>query len=95
MQSAFIRKVTLTDKLGAGAAPSAEQVVFDRLDNRDVWTAVMKLPRKYREVLVLEYHYGLKQKEVAAFMKVSEGTVKSRLHRAKKRMNDLLSCEEA
>lgn len=94
LQSAFIRKVTLTDKFRSETAPSAEQVVFDRLDNHEIWTAVMQLPRKYREVLVLEYHYGLKQKEIAFSLKVSEGTVKSRLHRAKKRMNDLLTREE-
>lgn len=94
LQSAFIRKVTLTDKFKRGTSPSAEQVVFDRLDNSAVWKAVMKLPRKYREVLVLDFHYGLKQKEIAVFLKVSEGTVKSRSHRAKKRMSDLLSREE-
>ncbi|TBL79172.1 sigma-70 family RNA polymerase sigma factor [Paenibacillus thalictri] len=94
LQSAFIRKVTLTDKLKRGSSPSAEQVVFDRLDNHMVWKAVMQLPRKYREVLVLDFHYGLKQKEIAILLKVSEGTVKSRSHRAKKRMSDLLSREE-
>lgn len=89
LQSAFIRKVTLTDKfMKRGTSPAAEQVVFDRFDNRVVWNAVMQLPRKYREVLVLEFHYGLKQKEIAILFKVSEGTVKSRSHRAKKRMSE-------
>ncbi|MGG1553164.1 RNA polymerase sigma factor [Paenibacillus ferrarius] len=94
LQSAFLRKVTLTDKWSRGASSSAEQVVFDRFDNRSVWETVMQLPRKYREVLVLDYHYGLKQKEIATLLRVSEGTVKSRSHRAKKRMSDLLSREE-
>ncbi|PZE19906.1 RNA polymerase subunit sigma-70 [Paenibacillus xerothermodurans] len=94
LQSAFIRKVTLTDKLKSGTSPAAEQVVFNRLDNRAVWDAVMQLPRKYREVLVLDFHYGLKHKEIAILLKVSEGTVKSRAHRAKKRMSELLSREE-
>jgi RNA polymerase sigma-70 factor (ECF subfamily) len=41
LQSAFIRKVTLTNKLmNLGTSPAAEQVVFDRLDNRAVWNAV-------------------------------------------------------
>ncbi|WP_072329194.1 sigma-70 family RNA polymerase sigma factor [Paenibacillus sp. UNCCL117] len=95
LQSAFIRKVTLTDKfMNMGTSPAAEQVVFDRLDNRAVWHAVMQLPRKYREILLLDFHYGLKQKEIAILLNVSEGTVKSRSHRAKKRMSELLSREE-
>ncbi|WP_245946758.1 RNA polymerase sigma factor [Paenibacillus cellulosilyticus] len=94
LQSAFIRKVTLTDKWMGGTAPAAEQVVMDRLANVTVWNAVMQLPRKYREVLVLDYHYGLKHKEIASLLKVSEGTVKSRSHRAKKYMSGILSREE-
>jgi RNA polymerase sigma-70 factor, ECF subfamily len=95
LQSAFLRKVTLTDTFTKwGTSPAAEQVVFDRLDNRAVWNAVLQLPRKYREVLVLDFHYGLKQKEIAVLLKISEGTVKSRSHRAKKRMSELISREE-
>ncbi|WNQ14029.1 sigma-70 family RNA polymerase sigma factor [Paenibacillus aurantius] len=95
LQSAFIRKVILTDKFrNRGTSPAAEQVVFDRLGNRAVWKAVMQLPRKYKEVLVLDFHYGLKQKEIATLLKISEGTVKSRSHRAKIRMSKLLTREE-
>ncbi|MDQ1913984.1 RNA polymerase sigma factor [Paenibacillus sp. GD4] len=95
LQSTFLRKVTLTDTFTKwGTSPAAEQVVFDRLDNRAVWNAVLQLPRKYREVLVLDFHYGLKQKEIAVLLKISEGTVKSRSHRAKKRMSELISREE-
>lgn len=91
LQSAFIRKVTLTDRLIRGVSPAAEQIVFDRLDNRDLWDTVMRLPRKYREVLVLDYHYGLKVKEIAQLIRISEGTVKTRSHRAKKLMSKLLT----
>lgn len=51
----------------------------------------MQLPRKYREVLVLAYHFGLSLKEIAELMQVSEGTVKSRSHRVKKKMNEMLT----
>ncbi|MDR6879820.1 sigma-70 family RNA polymerase sigma factor [Bacillus sp. 3255] len=94
LQSAFIRKVTLTDRLFArNNAPPAEQVIFTRLENRHLWHMVLQLPRKYREVLILDYHYGLKQKEIAKLLRVSEGTVKSRSHRAKKTLNKWLSQE--
>lgn len=94
LQSAFIRKVTLTDRLfSRSTAPPAEQVSFNQMENRTLWETVMLLPRKYREVLILDYHYGLKQKEIANLLRVSEGTVKSRSHRAKKTLNEWLTKE--
>lgn len=91
LQSAFIRKVTLTDRLFTrGNSPPAEQVLFDRMENWTLWDTVLRLPRKYREVLILDYHYGLKQKDIAKLLHISEGTVKSRSHRAKKTLNEWL-----
>ncbi|MGO4494827.1 RNA polymerase sigma factor [Paenibacillus sp. 2RAB27] len=92
LQGAFFRKVTLTDRfISTGSSPAAEQVVFDRNDTRDLWDLVMTLPRKYREVLILDYHYGLKMIEIAKLLHVSVGTIKSRLNRAKKKMNALVT----
>ena len=92
LQGAFIRKVTLTNRfISSGVSPAAEQVLFDRIENRGLWDTVMTLPRKYREVLLLDYHYGLKLDEIAKLLRVSVGTVKSRSHRAKKKMNEILA----
>jgi RNA polymerase sigma-70 factor (ECF subfamily) len=92
LQSAFIRKVTLTDLFtDSGRAPAAEQVYFDRLESRRLWEAVMTLPRKYREILILDYHYGLARKEIAALTGIPEGTVKSRAYRARRKLARLLS----
>lgn len=92
LKSAFIRKVTLFDKVitRERASPSAEKVMFDRLESAELWDSVMQLPRKLREVIILDYHYGMAIKEMAAMLQISEGTVKSRLFRAKKRMSELL-----
>ena len=95
LQSAFFRKVTLSDRLPrAGASPSAEEVAFDRMENKVLWDTVMKLPRKYREALILDYHFGLTVKEIADLLRTSEGTIKSRTHRAKKRLMALLTQNE-
>jgi RNA polymerase sigma-70 factor, ECF subfamily len=91
IKSSFIRKVTLLDNLfHREQAPSAEQVLFDRMEHRSLWTNVMKLPRKFREVVILDYHYGLSIKEMAQHLQISEGTVKSRSNRAKHKMSELL-----
>ena len=51
-----------------------------------VLTEVMRLPAKYREVILLRYYEGLKLKEVASALRLSDGKVRSRLNKA----NDLL-----
>ena len=58
---------------------------FDFPDNT-VLTEVMRLPAKYREVVLLRYYEGLKLKEAASALRLSEGKVRSRLAKA----NDLL-----
>lgn len=92
LKSAFIRKVLLVEgRIPEGqSAPSAETVVFDRMESRELWECVMQLPRKLREVLILDYHYDLSIREIAGLLQLSEGTVKSRSFRARKRMSDLL-----
>ncbi|BFT71951.1 RNA polymerase sigma factor [Paenibacillus sp. P36] len=94
LKGAFFRKVTLTNHfVSKDSSPPAEQVLFTRLENQKLWDTVIQLPRKYREVLILDYHYGLKHKEIAKLISVSVGTVKSRVHRAKKKMNELLALQ--
>ena len=51
-----------------------------------VLTEVTRLPAKYREVILLRYYEGLKLKEDAGALRLSEGKVRSRLKKA----NDLL-----
>lgn len=50
---------------------------------RSLLTAVQKLPKKYRMVLVLRDMEGLSARETGAVMGLTERAVKSRLHRAR------------
>jgi RNA polymerase sigma-70 factor (ECF subfamily) len=52
----------------------------------DLRGAVLNLPAKPREVLFLRYIEGRKISEIASLLSVSDGTVKSRLHYALRRM---------
>ena len=47
-----------------------------------VLTEVMHLPVRYREVVLLRYYEGLKLKEVASALRLSDGKVRSRLNKA-------------
>ena len=55
-----------------------------------VLTEVMRLPPKYREVILLRYYQGLKLKEVASALRLSDGKVRSRLNRANTILRDRL-----
>ena len=55
-----------------------------------VLTEVMRLPAKYREVVLLRYYEGLKLKEVASALRLSEGKVRSRLNKAGSLLRDRL-----
>jgi len=92
--SAFIRKVLLVDIIApGGTSRSAEQAYLEQEATNDVWKHVMSLPTKHREVLVLHAKYQLTLKEIADVLQISEGTVKSRLHHARKRMIELMKEE--
>ena len=62
---------------------------FEFPDNT-VLTEVMHLPAKYREVVLLRYYEGLKLKEVASALGLSDGRVRSRLNRANELLRDRL-----
>jgi RNA polymerase sigma-70 factor (sigma-E family) len=56
---------------------SAEQTVLAAEDRGRLLTALAKLARRRREVLVLRYYLGLSEAEIAEVLGVSAGTVKS------------------
>ncbi len=53
-------------------------------------SAIRNLPFKYREVIVLFYYEELSIKELSHLLKLPEGTVKNRLHRARALLRTLL-----
>lgn len=52
-------------------------------ERMDVERALAGLPRRQREAVVCRYYLGMDTKEVATVLKVTEGTVKSTLFRAR------------
>jgi RNA polymerase sigma-70 factor, ECF subfamily len=91
-KSAFIRRVILVDWFRGtfGSTPSAENEFFHKREADHIWERVMELPIKLREVLVLEARCQLTMVEIAGLLQLSEGTVKSRLFRARAKLTKLL-----
>ncbi|WP_145152980.1 RNA polymerase sigma factor [Paenibacillus xylanexedens] len=65
------------------AHPSAEMEVMRREHVHEIWDIVLALPKKFREILLLNLRYELTTSEIAEMLKISLGTVKSRLSRGK------------
>lgn len=64
-----------------------KDLVEDRID---VGHAVLQLSRKYREVVILFYYYEYSLEEIAGILRISQGTVKSRLARARKALRRII-----
>lgn len=62
---------------------SVEQTVMQNAEDRELASAVMNLPIKYREVIYLFYYEELSIKEIATVIDVKENTIKTRLKKAK------------
>ena len=71
----------------------AEQLAFEETDCQDLFTAVMKLDRAKRIVVVLYYLEGYQIQEIAGILKSPPGTVGTRLARARKELRKYLEEE--
>jgi RNA polymerase sigma-70 factor (ECF subfamily) len=76
-------------ELGArhAAAPDPEAAYASR---ERIWSAIDALPDKLRLVVILSGIEGHDIREIAAILGLPEGTVKSRLHLARRRMLEAL-----
>lgn len=72
------------------AAAGGEAQAIERDRAARLWAAIDALPRRLREVIVLAAIEGHGVREVAALLEVPEGTVKSRLFDARKRLEERL-----
>lgn len=67
---------------------------FEEIERQDtsrcVKEAVMRLPVKYREVVICVYYQEMSVSQTAELLGLAEGTVKSRLARGRERLKKLL-----
>ncbi len=69
-----------------------EQELIKRETEKLLWDAINKLPRKYKEVVILFYFNDFSLKEMSEILSIPLGTCKSRLHYAIKKLNH--ACKE-
>jgi len=64
---------------------------YNNSQNKDqLRIAINNLKDDFRTVIILFYYNGLKQKEISEILQIPEGTVKSRLNKAKKLLKEYM-----
>lgn len=87
------RRTGLVERVGAGAArfeDAPDNAVAARDEAETLLRAIAELPEDDRVVLHLRYFLDLPEGEMAAAIGKRPGTVKSRLHRANKRLQAII-----
>ena len=74
-------------------APGPERIAAASEQSQDVADAINRLPDDDRVILYLRYFLELSEAEMAQAIGKPAGTVKSRLHRAGRRLRDLIEKE--
>ena len=69
---------------------SIEERGIRNQESQHLWRAIRRLDTSDQQVIYLRYFLEMSTKEVAETLQVPEGTVKSRLHRALKRLRGVI-----
>lgn len=67
-----------------------QSVESDNTNEKELWNLVLQLENEFRVVVVLYYYENFSTKQISQMLRIPEGTVKSRLSRARERLKNLL-----
>jgi RNA polymerase sigma factor (sigma-70 family) len=87
----LIREVRARRRLASGAADPSIAEVEQRTD---LGLALARLPPRRREIAIFHYYLDLDVAEIARALRISEGTVKSSLHRARRTLALALAMDD-
>ena len=74
----------------ANLTNNPERIIAQKEDARAIQKAILSLPLKYREVIVLRHLQDLSYIEIANILKLPTGTVKVHLYRAREQLRKIL-----
>lgn len=78
------KKLVFTDDINQVPEPGTDEKIIDKLSYDELLKHVQALPPAYRTVFNLYVMEGFQHQEIAAMLRISEGTSKSNLFKAKK-----------
>lgn len=93
-ESTMMEKVRQRSSGGANAR-DAQKELDESETIREVRKAVSGLPENLRMVIILKEYGDLDYKSIGKVLGISEGNVKVRVHRARKKLEETLAGEEA
>lgn len=95
LKSAYNRRVTMFSEEEEESIRAEDTIekIERRQDGEQIRRALLLLPEKYREVLLCLYFEERSVAETAKVLGISEGTVKSRLSRAREKFRVILERE--
>jgi RNA polymerase sigma-70 factor (ECF subfamily) len=86
-----VRPELAEDALEETADPlDVEETVLGSIAAEEVYGLLASLDEQLRHIFVLKYAYDLPHSEIAAQLGITENNVTVKLHRAKKKLNELL-----
>ncbi|MCG7344484.1 sigma-70 family RNA polymerase sigma factor [Sporosarcina sp. ACRSL] len=71
-------------------SPSVEKTVIGKYDSEEMKETLFSIPKVYREVVYLYYYESLKINEMAVILDIPVNTVKTRLRRAKQKLEPVI-----
>ena len=87
-RAAWVKRVVLgSPAMELTPAPGS---MDDRLEKQELMNAIHMLPADFRDVVLLHYYQGFGIAEIAQMLEVPEGTISSRLSRARKKLEVIL-----
>jgi len=91
LRSSWLKRVVITDRMGTRKSASDIEERFIRKDeNKRIFNEVLSLPPVFREDIILYYYHGYDTPEISSILGAKEGTVRSRLHRARELLKSKL-----
>lgn len=94
MQKAKQRRTAAAERLSADQRPpdmAIDESAIERERARALWSALDSLGERERTVLYLRYFIRMPEQELAEYLGCAPGTVKSRIHRAMRRLRDVIA----
>ena len=92
-RAAWVKRVVLgSPQMDLAPAPDD---MDDRIERVELMEAIHRLPTDFRDVVLLHYYQGMGISEISAVLGVPEGTISSRLSRARAKLEDMLKGSEA
>ena len=90
-RSAWVKRVCLGHP-GLELIPGEDEI-SQREEKQALMEAVNRLPAGFREIVLLHYYQGYGIVEISNMLDIPEGTVSSRLNRARKKLSETLKGE--